>query len=77
MAAPTHLRAEHLGRAVLGLGEPRPRLSWQLPDGTSRQVASALELNGVDLGRTESDELRAGSLAGRAGAFTPAGAAGG
>ena len=55
MAAPSHLRAEHLGRAVLGLREPRPRLSWQLPDGTSRQVASALELNGVDLGRTESD----------------------
>ncbi len=56
MAAPTHLRAEHLGRAVLGLGEPRPRLSWQLPDGTSRQVAFALEVNGEDLGRTESDD---------------------
>ena len=55
MAAPSHLRAEHLGRAVLGLSEPRPRLSWRLPDGASRQIASALELNGVDLGRTESD----------------------
>ena len=41
--------------APFGLEEPCPRLSWQLPDGTNRQVASALELNGVDLGRTESD----------------------
>ena len=32
MAAPTHLRAEHLDDAVLGLGEVRPRLSWRLPD---------------------------------------------
>ena len=55
MAAPTHLRAEHRGDAVLGLGEPRPRLSWQLPDGTRRQVAYAIELNGEDTGRTDSD----------------------
>ncbi len=55
MAAPTHLRAEHRGDAVLGLGDPRPRLSWQLPDGTRRQVAYAIELNGEDTGRTDSD----------------------
>jgi alpha-L-rhamnosidase len=55
MAAPTHLRAEHLDDAVLGLGEARPRLSWRLPDGTSRQVAYAVEVNGGNTGRTDSD----------------------
>jgi alpha-L-rhamnosidase len=54
MAAPTHLRAEHLGDSVLGLGEPRPRLSWRLPDATKEQLAYAIELNGIDTGRTES-----------------------
>jgi alpha-L-rhamnosidase len=55
MAAPTHLRTEHLGEAVLGLGEPRPRLSWRLPEGSARQLAYAVELNGAATGRTDSD----------------------
>jgi alpha-L-rhamnosidase len=55
MNAPARLRAEHLGDAVLGLGERRPRLSWQLPPGTARQEGYALELDGRELGRVESD----------------------
>lgn len=38
---PTDLRAEHLDEP-LGLDEPRPRLSWRLPAGTTRQVAYEL-----------------------------------
>jgi alpha-L-rhamnosidase len=44
-----------MGDAVLGLGERRPRLSWQLPPRTVRQVGYALEVDGRDLGRVESD----------------------
>jgi alpha-L-rhamnosidase len=56
MGAPTHLRTEHFGDAVLGLGEPRPRLSWRLPDGAERQAAYTIELDGTDTGRTDSGE---------------------
>jgi alpha-L-rhamnosidase len=55
MNAPARLRAEHLDDAVLGLGERRPRLSWQLPPGTARQDGFELELDGRGLGRVESD----------------------
>ena len=41
MSRPTHLRAEHLDHP-LGLGEPRPRLSWRLPAGSARQTAYEL-----------------------------------
>ena len=52
---PSHLGVEHLGDDVLGLGDRRPRLSWQLPSGAARQEAYAIELDGRDLGRIESD----------------------
>ena len=55
MNTPSHLKVEHLGGGVLGLGERRPRLSWQLPSGAARQEAYAIELDGRDLGRIESD----------------------
>ena len=73
MAAPTHLRAEHLGDAVLGLGEPRPRLSWRLPEGSERQLAYAVELNGADDGSDGLRRLSARHLAGRAAAIAPPG----
>ena len=41
MHTPTHLRVEHLGAAVLGLGDRRPRLSWRLPPGAVPQEAYA------------------------------------
>jgi len=41
--APRELRVEHFGDAVLGLGVRAPRLSWWLPDGTTRQLAYELE----------------------------------
>jgi alpha-L-rhamnosidase len=53
VSAPTQLRVEHLGDAVLGLGDRRPRLSWFLPDGASHQVAYCVELNGRALHRIE------------------------
>ena len=53
--APAHLGVEHLGAAVLGLGDRRPRVSWRLPAGATRQEAYAIEIDGRDLGRTESD----------------------
>ena len=55
MNTPSHLGVEHLGDDVLGLGDRRPRLSWQLPSGAARQEAYAIELDGRDLGRIESD----------------------
>lgn len=39
---PTHLRAEHRVDA-LGIGERRPRLSWRLPSGATRQLAYELD----------------------------------
>ena len=54
MTAPaTHLRIEHLGDAVLGLGVPAPRLSWQLPLGAAGQVAYRVLADGWDSGRVE------------------------
>jgi alpha-L-rhamnosidase len=55
VGAPMHLRVEHLDDAVLGIGEVRPRLSWQLPPRTVRQLAYAVQVNGKDLGRTDGD----------------------
>ena len=55
MTAPARLRFEHLDGAVLGLGVTRPRLSWQLPPGTARQVAHVVEVDGRAYGRAVSD----------------------
>jgi alpha-L-rhamnosidase len=55
VTAPQRLRVEHLGDAVLGIGERLPRLSWQLPDGASRQLAYAVELDGRALDRVDTD----------------------
>jgi alpha-L-rhamnosidase len=55
VTAPRQLRVEHLGDAVLGMGERRPRLSWQLPDGASRQTAYSVELDGRELDRIDAD----------------------
>jgi alpha-L-rhamnosidase len=52
---PSHLGVEHLGPAVLGLGERCPRLSWRLPPRTSRQEAYAIEINGGVLDLIESE----------------------
>jgi alpha-L-rhamnosidase len=54
--APRQLRVEHLGDSSLGIGDRRPRLSWQLPDGASRQTAYRIRLDGRDLARVESAE---------------------
>ena len=54
--APSHLGVEHLGASVLGLGERRPRLSWRLPTGSTRQEAHAIEIDGRDLGRFDSED---------------------
>lgn len=56
MSAPHQLRVEHLGDAGLGIGERRPRLSWQLPDGASAQTGYQLELNGAPQERVEASE---------------------
>ena len=56
MTRPTRLRTEHRDGAVLGLGVARPRLSWQLPPGTARQEAYALEVDGHDCGRVDTAE---------------------
>ena len=48
------LRAEHLDRA-LGIGEREPRLSWRLPDGSSRQVAYEVTLDDGTTTRVEGD----------------------
>jgi alpha-L-rhamnosidase len=52
---PRQLRVEHLGNAVLGIGERRPRLSWQLPDGASRQLAYPVQLDGRERAPIEAD----------------------
>lgn len=43
IAAPTFLQVDG-GRAVLGLGSPRPRFSWHLPDGSAAQAAHEVEV---------------------------------
>jgi alpha-L-rhamnosidase len=55
MTSPGRLGVEHLGSAVLGIGERRPRLSWQLPDGASLQTAWCVQVNGRDLGAVDGD----------------------
>ena len=56
MHAPTHLRVEHLETPLLGLGDRRPRLSWRLPPGATKQEAYALEIDGRMLDRIESED---------------------
>ena len=52
---PTGLAVEHLGASVLGLGDRRPRLSWRLPPGATKQEAYALEIDGRALDPVKSD----------------------
>ena len=54
MTRPTRLRAEHLDNP-LGLGERRPRLSWLLPTGATRQTAYELRLDDGSTVRAETD----------------------
>ncbi|CAI3797361.1 alpha-L-rhamnosidase [Pseudarthrobacter sp. MM222] len=57
--APTRLRVEHL-REAIGITNPRPRLSWTLPEGTgpaatiSQAAYQIRASNGWDTGRVES-----------------------
>ncbi len=55
MTAPHDLRVEHFGHGVLGIGEPRPRLSWKLPNGALHQDAFEVELDGRSGGRVAGD----------------------
>jgi len=51
-----HVRVEHLG-LPLGIADRRPRLSWMLPDGSSRQHGYELRLDdGTTTGRIDSSE---------------------
>ncbi|MEU5095235.1 family 78 glycoside hydrolase catalytic domain [Streptomyces sp. NPDC020996] len=50
---PTHLRVDHLDRP-LGTSEPRPRLSWRLPRGATRQLAHRVRAGDWDSGRVDS-----------------------
>ncbi|MFI6035960.1 family 78 glycoside hydrolase catalytic domain [Streptomyces sp. NPDC051315] len=50
---PTHLRVEHLDRP-LGTDVRRPRLSWRLPQGATRQLAYRIEAGDWDTGRITS-----------------------
>ena len=54
-AAPEGL-AEEYRENPDGLDTPSPRLSWRLPDGTARQTAYELEIDGVSQGRVASSE---------------------
>ncbi|MDI2129381.1 alpha-L-rhamnosidase [Yinghuangia seranimata] len=54
MAAPHHLRVEHL-EDPLGLHVRSPRLSWLLPAGAVRQIAYRLRTNAWDSGRIDDD----------------------
>ena len=53
MNGPTRLRVEHL-LDPLGIDVEAPRLSWQLPAGTARQLAYAVETGSWESGRVES-----------------------
>lgn len=53
--APTDLMTEFRENPI-GLDTPSPRLSWRLPEGTVRQSAYELEIDGVPQGRVESSE---------------------
>ena len=54
-AAPTGLTTEYRENPD-GIDTPAPRLSWRLPDGTARQTAYELEIDGKPQGRVESGE---------------------
>jgi alpha-L-rhamnosidase len=56
VTAPQRLRVEHLDDAALGIGDRRPRLSWQLPDGATGQRAYRIELDGRALDTMESGD---------------------
>jgi alpha-L-rhamnosidase len=56
VSAPSDLRVEHLGDGVLGLGEPRPRISWRLPLGSRRQEAYDVEIDGLPCGWREAPD---------------------
>ncbi|MFC0531449.1 family 78 glycoside hydrolase catalytic domain [Phytohabitans kaempferiae] len=53
MAAPHHLRVEHLDEPF-GITVARPRLSWRLPPGSARQEAYRLRAGSWDSGRVVS-----------------------
>ncbi|MFG2960964.1 family 78 glycoside hydrolase catalytic domain [Streptomyces sp. NPDC048291] len=53
MPRPTRLRVEHLDDSVLGTDVLRPRLSWWLPVGSSRQTAYRIRTADWDSGRLE------------------------
>jgi alpha-L-rhamnosidase len=55
VTAPTLLCAEHLDDAVLGLDVRRPRLSWWLPAGSTRQDAYLVEVDGHEMARVEGE----------------------
>lgn len=55
MSAPSRLRVEHLD-AALGITVPRPRLSWQLPRGSRKQIAFQIRMGDWDSGRVESPD---------------------
>ncbi|GAB2843991.1 glycoside hydrolase family 78 protein [Actinocorallia aurea] len=53
MSRPTRLRVEHLDDGAAGVAEAKPRLSWWLPAGSSRQVAYRIRTTDGDSGRIE------------------------
>jgi len=55
MPFPDRLRVEHL-EAPIGLHVRRPRLSWRLPPGSSRQFAYQIRTQDWECGRVESDQ---------------------
>lgn len=55
-ARPTALRVEHLSEQGVVLGERRPRLSWQLPEGSARQHAYVVEVDDEPTGEVRSGE---------------------
>lgn len=55
-AAPVRLRVEHLDDAALGLGTEAPRLSWQLPAGTTAQLRYRLALDDRPLAWVDSSD---------------------
>ncbi len=53
---PADLRVEHLGPDVVGIGVPRPRLSWSLPPGAREQQAFQVRAGDIVGDRTESGD---------------------
>jgi alpha-L-rhamnosidase len=56
MTRPRHLRVEYLDAGALGIGNRRPRLSWQLPPGAREQVAYRVGSAAWDSDRIEGSE---------------------